>query len=194
MQIYVSIFSGNRDIGNDNVTKTSFSAFEASAMQLYFYFEFGGRYWFNIDTQCYKLDTEDALKQRAKQDDWLKSTLAALPKSPKTMFQHTPLFLENVDEVKASDKLKSLFPEHRHRLLDWYSSANVDTVFSGHVHFNNVPPVYNGVQQIVMTSINHQNHWISKETGIAYGPNRPAFIVARVQQGEINWQLIELEN
>ena len=97
------------------------------------------------------------------QDEWLKALLNSLPENvPKTVFQHKPLYIETIDEKAASEKEKSLDPENRMRLLDMYADANVDFVFSGHTHFNNVPEPYKGVNQIIMTSISHQNEWESK--------------------------------
>ena len=73
----------------------------------------------------------------------IKNTFDSLPTgNPKTIFQHVPLYVESVDEAAASEKQKSLILEHRMDLLDQYSKANVDHVFSGHVHFNSVPPPY----------------------------------------------------
>ena len=62
----------------------------------------------------------------------IKETLESLPtENAKTVFQHTPLYLEDVNEEHASDNRKSLEPEHRMFLLELYDAANVDHVFSG---------------------------------------------------------------
>ena len=60
-------------------------------------------------------------------------------------------------------------------MIELFTYNSVDTVFSGHVHFENFPePVLgqNGQQlrQVVMTSINALNTWHSKETNADYGP------------------------
>ena len=55
-----------------------------------------------IDTQVYVLADEEALKMRAKQNDWLMSIFESLAADMKvTIFTHTPLFVESVDEIKA---------------------------------------------------------------------------------------------
>ena len=60
----------------------------------------------------------------------------------------------------------------------------MDTVFSGHTHFENVPPAYRGVQQIVLTSINYLGTYHSTESGKSYGPefgnNKNAYYVVDV--------------
>ena len=117
-----------------------------------------------------------------------------LPKeAPKTVFMHTPLFVEYPAEIKAwffkrwfwyfndcqknyeklikaTEKEKSLPFDTRLYLLDLFNYYNVDTVFSGHNHFENFPDTVYNVRQIVMTSINYLNSWSSKETGKDFGP------------------------
>ena len=103
---------------------------------------------------------------------------------------HTPLFVEYPAEIKAwfskddfesliktmenltkaTEKEKSLPFETRLYLLDLFNYYNVDTVFSGHNHFENFPDTVYNVRQIVMTSINYLNSWSSKETGKDFGP------------------------
>ena len=72
--------------------------------------------------------------------------------------------------VEATEKEKPLPFDTRLYLLDLFNYYNVDTVFSGHTHFENVPPVHRGIQQIVMTSINYLKTWISPESGFEWGP------------------------
>ena len=71
---------------------------------------------------------------------------------------------------KATEKAKSLPFDTRLYLLDLFNYYNVDTVFSGHNHFENFPDEVHNVRQIVMTSINYLNSWSSKETGQDFGP------------------------
>ena len=52
-----------------------------------------------------------------------------------------------------------------------FSENNIDTVFSGHVHFENFLEPVDNVRQIVMTSINALNTWHSDETNTDYGPD-----------------------
>ena len=49
-------------------------------------------------------------------------------------------------------------------------------VFSGHVHFENFDiPQFNNVKQYVITAVNYQNTWHSKESGKDYGPGIPSY-------------------
>ena len=67
----------------------------------------------------------------------------------------TALFIENVEEYVASeDKEKSIPIKDRMNLLSDFDSNAIDSVFSGHTHFENLdPPAYGSVQQYVLTSI-----------------------------------------
>ena len=65
-------------------------------------FKIGNRCFIVMDTQVYVLADEEALRMREKQSDWLIKTFASLPTGMKTtIFTHTPLFIESVDESKA---------------------------------------------------------------------------------------------
>ena len=51
--------------------------------------------------------------KREKQNDWLEFILRTLPRdAKKTVFMHTPLYIENITEIHAADKGKSLRQEH----------------------------------------------------------------------------------
>ena len=52
---------------------------------------------------------------------------------------------------------------------------------------------YNGVQQVVLTSLVHQNDWFSSDTGIQYGPDKPAYIVGKVKKGALTWERVLLD-
>ena len=71
-------------------------------------FQIGNRCFIVMDTQVYVLSDEEALRMREKQSDWLIKTFASLPAGMKTtIFTHTPLFIESVDESKAVEGKKS---------------------------------------------------------------------------------------
>ena len=62
----------------------------------------------------------------------LSSVLDRLPKdAPKTVIIHLPLFIENPNEEKASEKNHSMPPKFRHELLQIFQDNNIDFVFSG---------------------------------------------------------------
>ena len=49
-------------------------------------------------------------------------------------------------------------------------------VFSGHTHFENFEiPQFNNVKQYLMTSVNYQNTWHSKESDKDFGPGIPSY-------------------
>ena len=70
----------------------------------------GNRCFIVIDTQVYVLSDEEALKMREQQNDWLLETFDSLAPDVKvTIFTHTPLFVESVDETKAVEGKYSIF-------------------------------------------------------------------------------------
>ena len=67
-------------------------------------------------------------------------------------------------------------------LLSDFDLNSVDSIFSGHTHFENLdPPAYGSVQQFVLTSISSQNSWKSDENWgpdgdkMKYGTCTPSF-------------------
>ena len=66
-------------------------------------------------------------------------------------------------------------PFERDYLLELFDYNNVDSVFSGHTHFEKIDiPNFKNVEQYLMTSITFQNTWHSKESDINYGPDIPS--------------------
>ena len=39
----------------------------------------------------------------------------------------------------------------------------------------------------------HQNDWFSSDTGIQYGPDKPAYIVGKVKKGALTWERVLLD-
>ena len=53
------------------------------------------------------------LEKREKQNEWLEFVFRTIPRdAKKTVFMHTALYIEDVNEVHAADKAKSLRQEH----------------------------------------------------------------------------------
>ena len=116
-----------------------------------------------MDSSSYMLNFDYGKDAMIKQNMWLETLMRHIPKeAPKTVFLHTPLFVEYPEEVKAAEKEKSLPLASRAYLLDLFDYNNVDTVFSGHTHFENYPDKAGKVRQVVMTSINYLGSWHSK--------------------------------
>ena len=72
-------------------------------------------------------------------------------------------------------------------LLDLFSQNGVDSIFSGHVHFESLLAAeYKGVHQYMLTSINWQMTWFSMETGQIWGPSEQSYYKINVRNGEID--------
>ena len=72
-------------------------------------------------------------------------------------------------------------------LLDLFSENSVDSIFSGHVHFESLrADEYKAIHQYMLTSINWQMTWFSMETGKVWGPSEQSYYKINVRNGEIN--------
>ena len=72
-------------------------------------------------------------------------------------------------------------------LLNLFSDNGVDSIFSGHVHFESLQAdEYKGIHQYMLTSINWQMTWFSMETGQVWGPSEQSYYKINVRNGEIN--------
>ena len=71
-------------------------------------------------------------------------------------------------------------------------NGGVDSVFSGHTHFESIPPPNETVNQVVMTAINYQNKWKSEWSGLDYGPFNPSYYTAHVNQTDLIFKKVEL--
>lgn len=75
----------------------------------FYYFQVGNRYFITLEAQVYKLTNNKAVEQRERQNDWLEYIFRTLPRdAKKTVFMHTALYIEDVEEIHAADKGKSL--------------------------------------------------------------------------------------
>ena len=83
---------------------------------------------------------------------------------------------------------ESIPPGYRSYLLDLFSENAVDSVFSGHTHFENTPLPYKGVQQYILTSINYLGSWTSLESGNSFGSdhgnNERVFYVVNIENDQ----------
>jgi len=186
--------NGNRDIGNHIFTEHAWKGYEKQFMEMYYYFQIGNRYFITIDTQVYKLglrNDKEAEKFRMRQNYWLHELFRSLPKSaPKTVFMHTPLFIETPDEVLAGIEEESLDIEIRLELLNLFDTNGVDSVFSGHVHYENLAlwpydGFHHSIKQFILTSINYQTIWYSEESGKTWGPSIPSYYKIHVLNDKI---------
>ena len=138
-----------------------------------------------MDTQVYKLNDTEALEVRARQNEWLENILESTSLR-KTVFTHTPLWLETADEIYPGEEHESVPYVQRQYLIDLFAENNVDSVFAGHVHFQNLNlEPHRGIKQYVVTSINAQDQWLNEETGNTWGYSEPAYYRIRVSNGNI---------
>ena len=81
--------------------------YEKQFMESYYYFEIGQRVFIGLDSEVYKHSYEVAIQKREEQNQWLESLLARLQKSQvKTVFMHTPLFIEDHNEHESAEQGK----------------------------------------------------------------------------------------
>ena len=112
----------------------------------------------------------------------------------KTVFTHTPLYIETPDEINAGVIDYSLPYDQRMYLLNLFAVNGVDSIYSGHVHFENLAAdsYNNTLNQYVVTSINHQHEWKSEESGKQWGPGQPSYYQVKVESGSITTHSQEL--
>ena len=76
--------------------------------------------------------------------------------------------------------------DQRMYLLDLFAENGVDSIFSGHVHFENLSATeYKGIHQYMLTSINWQMTWFSLESGTIWGPSEQSYYKINVRDSEI---------
>ena len=188
-QISVFTVPGNHDVGSSVTQEASWVGYEKLFMQSYYHFKRGERHFIALDSEVYKQQGEAAIERRQRQNEWLEDLFNQLPiNAPKTVFMHTALFIESANETIASGQGESLPFKPRQYLLDLFAQNSVDSVFSGHTHFESFPTPYKGIQQYVLTSINYLASWRSLETGQLFGPdvgnNERGFYLVTVVAGE----------
>ena len=98
---------GNHDVGSRTTDEESNLGYEAQFMEAYYYFVHGERYFIALNSEVYKQAGEEANKRRQEQNEWLEKLFKYAPKTaPKTVFMHTPLYIESFNEKAASDQGK----------------------------------------------------------------------------------------
>ena len=99
---------GNHDVGKKNMHPAGWLGYEKQFMESYFYFEVGQRVFIGLDSEVYKQSYDVATEKRQEQSQWLETLLARLPKTqPKTVFMHTPLFIEDHNEIASAEEGKT---------------------------------------------------------------------------------------
>lgn len=149
---------GNHDL-SENTHSKHISDYEKTWGQSYFHFWNGGRVFIALETQLFRSNSPETVILRLEQIEWLKKLFATLPRdTPKTLFQHVPLFMKDSKERDSGDTLPRA--TIRPLLLRMFCKNNVNIIFSGHTHIASVPKPYKcpeqagrQIQQVVLTSI-----------------------------------------
>ena len=68
--IKILIAAGDRDIGPDKGDLKDYIGFVRQNMEDFFYFEYGGRYWFSLDSNPYLLSNSASKDRRKAQRNW----------------------------------------------------------------------------------------------------------------------------
>ena len=96
---------GNHDVGNKNMHRAGWLGYEKQFMESYYYFEAGEKIFIGIDSEVYKQSYDVAIEKRLEQNQWLETLFTRLPKTQvKTVFMHTPLYIEHPEEVESAEK------------------------------------------------------------------------------------------
>lgn len=193
------MLAGNHDL-TENTEFKHLDAFEKVWGNGYFYFWNGGRVFISLETQLFRSEQKATVELLRKEIDWLVKLFQKLPHdAPKTVFQHVALFIEKALEVDSARVGKAIPVKHRKFLLRLFCNNNVQTVYSGHTHFNSFPKPYRcpnrkdrQVRQIVLTSLTAQLKWKSDTT--FYPVGTPSYLIANVDKsGKTSAEVVKLE-
>uniref|UniRef100_A0A8C9D8I3 Serine/threonine-protein phosphatase CPPED1 n=1 Tax=Panthera leo TaxID=9689 RepID=A0A8C9D8I3_PANLE len=147
------LVSGNHDLGNAPTPETV-AEFQRTWGDDYFSFWVGGVLCLVLNSQFwYDASRCPALKQA--QDQWLDQQLSIagqLECQHAIVFQHIPLFLQNIDE---DDDYFNLTKSVRREVADKLVRAGVTAVFSGHYH-RNAGGTYQNLDMVVSSAIGCQ--------------------------------------
>ncbi|XP_007891890.1 serine/threonine-protein phosphatase CPPED1 [Callorhinchus milii] len=145
--------SGNHDIGN-TPTPENIAEYCSHWGDDYFTFWVGGVMFLVLNSQFY-YDASRCPELKQAHDRWLEAQLAVAEQCKckhVIVFQHIPLFLQNVEEENNYFNLeKSL----RLEILQKFHKAGVKAVFSGHYH-RNAGGVYKDLEMVVTSAIGCQ--------------------------------------
>ena len=107
--------------------------YEKQFMESYYYFEAGEKIFIGIDSEVYKQSYDVAIEKRLEQNQWLETLFTRLPKTQvKTVFMHTPLYIEHPEEVESAEKGidKSTFPDFYYYIPRRVSSNRTTILFA----------------------------------------------------------------
>jgi len=181
------VLAGNHDITN-HPHPLVIDGFEKTWGNSYYFYEFGGHYFIGLESEFFRLTTEDNAWLRDDHIKWLEGIFSEIPRTAaKHVFQHAPLFIKDAEETDSIHDGKTIMMYNRLLLLDIYCKNNVTHVFSGHTHFTHFPDEYNcsngnSIKQIILTSISTQLEWTSYD-----GTHYP------ISNGTPEFLLVELE-
>ncbi|XP_055963404.1 serine/threonine-protein phosphatase CPPED1 [Sorex fumeus] len=147
------LVSGNHDLGNSPTAQTV-AEFCQTWGDDYFSFWAGGILFLVLNSQLWH-DASQCPELRQAQDHWLDQQLAAARTQgcrQVVVFQHIPLFLQNIGE---DDDYFNLGTTIRQELADKLTRAGVKAVFAGHYH-RNAGGTYESLDMVVSSAIGCQ--------------------------------------
>jgi 3',5'-cyclic AMP phosphodiesterase CpdA len=132
--IPVYYVAGNHDVGHRPTSET-IAAYRKTFGRDYYSFRAGPVYGIVLNSTLIT-EPDNAQAELEEQIAWLKAELETAKNSGVphiVVFQHHPLFLDNVNE---RDQYGNFPTDRRRPILDMMHSAGVRYVFAGHVHKN----------------------------------------------------------
>jgi serine/threonine-protein phosphatase CPPED1 len=130
----VYYFPGNHDVGHQPTSET-IAAYRKNIGRDYYSFRAGPVYGIVLNSTLI-IDSRKAEAEYQEQFSWLKKELETAKASGAPhiiVFQHHPIFIDNVNEP---DQYGNIPMERRRPLLELLHNAGVRYVFAGHVHKN----------------------------------------------------------
>lgn len=144
---------GNHDVG-DSPTPSTVDKYRTSFGDDYFSFFCGGVFFLVVNSQYWE-DASQCKELADHHQAWLDAQLQEIKaKKPvhAVVFQHIPLFTNNIDEPKQYFNIQ---PKLRQELLNKFSDAGVRYVFCGHYHRNGGGK-YGDIEVVVTSAVGAQ--------------------------------------
>lgn len=126
--------AGNHDVGNVP-TAATLAGFRSEIGRDYYTFSQNGILGVVLDSNLIRSPQDDP-KAAARQEEWLKQTLASAKSNPSqqiVVFQHIPYFIHTPDEPENYFNIPQ---PARRKYLDLLEQSGVKYVFAGHLHRN----------------------------------------------------------
>ncbi len=130
------VIPGNHDIG-DAPTEQSLNWYRKSVGKDWYSFDYGKWHFIGLNS-CIIANSEHVAKDMEKQWEWLNHDLEKAASDSNlhiVVFMHHPLFLDHPEE---RDDYFNIPKQTRQLCLNLFQKYNIKTIFSGHLHQNNL--------------------------------------------------------